>query len=258
MEKKTHPTYTIMIANAIGAQQSKNGAGYAYIKNYLECNYNINRKSPYILKTIKKLRNAPEGEPRIITKTPQSQLFFASPELLALIKCTDLHTDDPEPLVDPNLINRGKKWSVDEDNLLLSNLNSLKPDDCNLVEYVEIYNVFNQFASDHKRTKLAIKLRVLHHAHLHIVKWNLESPKTNDDTDEEKSNRKVMYIISLLENFYGVTYDDYMTYLQKNTRAIDRDVFLNLMIGTGKCESNQIDDITTALGETNKRPTFDS
>lgn len=79
-----HPTYVEMIAKAVDViDYDGAGASRQYIKRYLETNYRIPEKSPYLKRAMRQLINAPNGEPKLYTKGKKTGTYYASPELKA-------------------------------------------------------------------------------------------------------------------------------------------------------------------------------
>lgn len=117
---------------------------------------------------------------------------------------------------------KGKRWSVDEDNLLKQEMGALTPDGRTLIEYVNVNDALSQIAEKHGRTSRAIKFRLLYLAHRAI----LEELKTHDEELKTLPSRPYHQalawscILPILEKF-ALTKDEYVCYLQTNPKEMN-------------------------------------
>lgn len=206
-----------MIANAV----THYPMSYMCIKRYLCANYNIPMKSPYTNKTIKKLLNAPDGEPKLYRKSGHRLTFIPSKELLAKVGDKEEHIDYPLKVADPALARRGKRWTAEEDDELKCAIGTLCPDE-GRVEYVKLHDIFHQIALVHKRTDLSIKLRLLYLVHEIIIE--------NTQPVTEKGGFEYDYIKETVERCAALPLAEYVIYLEKNPKLKMRDIIIEHII----------------------------
>jgi hypothetical protein len=135
---------------------------------------------------------------------------------------TNLSSNQPSS---STLSRRGKRWSVEEDATLQQEMDELEPDDCTLIEYVEMHNTLSHIAEKHGRTIRAIKFRLLYLAHRTILKKLkacLELSLTTDGSSElTHGDLFSRYTIPILENMYALTKVEYIEYIRSNPKEIE-------------------------------------
>lgn len=176
-KSKNHPTFAVMIAQAIISENSNIGSTRYYIKKYLEVNYKISPSSHFINTTIKKLLNAVDGEPRLIRDENNSEHYHVSEELRkkvevkkktsSLSKIKKVWTD--EEIERLNNIGKGydrekfpkagKKWTAEEDLYLYTQMPKIEYDEP--TEKEEFNKKIQELANTCQRTPSAIKYRII-------------------------------------------------------------------------------------------------
>lgn len=147
---KSHPTFEVMITRAIKAENNPEGSTLCYIKKYLECNYNVPPTSHHITKTLIRL-SLPSKNVLIPSLDKNGNIYHKytlNPEYKSCDNKKSIRHKVQKP-VEPGLEMRGKRWSKEEDELLISKVG------CDYTSLTEI-------AILHKRTEIGIIFRVMH------------------------------------------------------------------------------------------------
>ena len=160
----------------------------------------------------------------VIDSEKETQIIHENP--VASIKSeqhspiTNLSIDQP---ASNTLSRRGKRWSVEEDATLQQEMNELKPDECTLIEYVEMHDTLSQIAEKHGRTSRAIKFRLLYLAHRTILKKLKECLELSlIDVSSELTHGDLFsrYAVPILENMYALTKLEYLEYIRSNPKEM--------------------------------------